>query len=79
MSHPQLVAKLLGRPLPPLASELRAANVPAVAPAVQASTSEQPAQACRVVRIGRFSADCAVHGRFTIDEYAVAPRCEGSR
>lgn len=33
--------------------------------------------ACRILSARRYSADCAVHGRFGIDEYQQSPICPG--
>jgi len=38
----------------------------------------QPLQPCGLTRVGRFTADCAAHGRFLIDEYELAPVCPGA-
>ena len=44
MSHPNLLAQLLGRPLPAQPGESGASDVPAVAPSVQAGAGYEAAQ-----------------------------------
>lgn len=43
----------------------------------------QPAQACHLTRVGRFTADCVRHGRVIVDECSYPSTCprdhEGSR
>jgi hypothetical protein len=64
--------------LPALPGAQGAAHVPPVAAPVQARDGEQaPKAGCVVTRVGRWSIDCAVHGRVRVDELSyplVCPR-----
>lgn len=75
MAHPQVLAQLLGRPLPPQPGEAGAAGVPVVAPAMQPRPGQEAAQDCRVVRVGRWSIDCVRHGRVPVDECTYPTSC----
>lgn len=64
--HPQLVAQMLGRPLPPQPGDLGTSDVSAIAPTVQAGAGEQSTQAAcllKILRDGRmYRVHCANHG-----------------
>jgi hypothetical protein len=69
VAHPQLLAQLLGRPLPPAPVEEGPADVPPVAPAVQPAPRQQTpreivAQLARIAAGGRLAAEgeAVTHG-----------------
>lgn len=74
---PQLPSDLRGRALPSQLSGARGSKAASVATPVEANPREQAAQACRVQRVTRYRALCAVHGVFDIDEFSQQAACPG--
>jgi hypothetical protein len=76
MSHPDLIAQLIGRRQPSRLGALRASQLTPEAPTAQSDAGEQGAEACRLTRVGRWSVDCTVHGRVRVDEMSYPRVCQ---